>query len=600
MASFWSDGFLDEDDDINGEIAEKKVWEIGRDGVILLVDATGPMFRNDHASDEDEFSPFQKCMKCAKSVMMNKIISSDKDLLGIVLYGTNKHQNSSDFKNIYTLQELDMPDANRILQIEGLEKGTIDFEQDFGHSSSYALSDAFWECSNMFANSTYKLSHKRILLFTCTDEPHKNDRELEKRALKKAKDLSDIGIELELLHLGGLFDISKFFCDIINDENSSSVGNPAERFEELITRVRMKENKKRANARLPFHLSKGLKFSVGIYALNRPATKGQYASVDSRSNEEVKCSTKYICVDTAQELLPTDIKLYQEFGGSKVIFEKEEVAMMKNLVEPGFHLLGFKPKQYLKPYYHLKEPTFIYPDEGTVTGSTSLFSALLESCLEKCVTPICVYKTTMSPPRFVALLPQEEEIDEYEFQSKPPGFNVIFLPYSDDIRKLKINSHAKASEDQVDKAKAIIDKMKFSFSPDMFENPAIQKFFRGLEAFALDRDDIEEFQDLTLVNTDRIDQKAGFALDEFNDLVFPAGYNAEAATKRKAPSKAAPAKKMKVEMVDVDVKEVAERGHLNKLTVPVLKSFCQSNKIKSTSQKKGDLVAAINSHFMIS
>ena len=59
----------------------------------------------------------------------------------------------------------------------------------------------------MFANSTYKLGQKRILLFTSTDDPHAGNRELRKRALKKAEDLSDLGIDLELLHMKqGIYD----------------------------------------------------------------------------------------------------------------------------------------------------------------------------------------------------------------------------------------------------------------------------------------------------------------------------------------------------------------------------------------------------------
>ena len=33
--------------------------------------------------------------------------------------------------------------------------------------------------------------------------------------------------------------------------------------------------------------------------------------------------------------MPTDIKFYQELGGEKVVFEKEEVAEMKSLGEKG-------------------------------------------------------------------------------------------------------------------------------------------------------------------------------------------------------------------------------------------------------------------------
>ena len=42
-----------------------------------------------------------------------------------------------------------------------------------------------------------------------------------------------------------------------------------------------------------------------------------------------------IVKDTGTELMPTDIKYYQLFGGEKVIFEKEEVTDMKKFGKPG-------------------------------------------------------------------------------------------------------------------------------------------------------------------------------------------------------------------------------------------------------------------------
>ena len=137
----------------------------------------------------------------------------------------------------------------------------------------------------------------------------------------------------------------------------------------------------------------------------------------------------------------------------------------------------------------------------------------------------------------------------------------------------------------------------------MFENPALQKFYRGLEAFALDRDDIEEYKDLTVPNAEAIQRKAGELISNFNSAVFPQGYSADSAAKRKTPSGGAAggggvAKKPKVDLlVDVNVKDVAEKGNLKKLTVPVLKQFCQTTGIKAASQKKGDLIDAINNHF---
>lgn len=53
----------------------------------------------------------------------------------------------------------------------------------------------------MFANSSYKISQKRILIFTVNDNPHAKNREFKNRAIRKAKDLSDLGIDIQLIHL---------------------------------------------------------------------------------------------------------------------------------------------------------------------------------------------------------------------------------------------------------------------------------------------------------------------------------------------------------------------------------------------------------------
>ena len=43
-------------------------------------------------------------LQCAKSLIQNKIISSEKDYLGIVFFGTEKDKTSyGDFKHIYVL-----------------------------------------------------------------------------------------------------------------------------------------------------------------------------------------------------------------------------------------------------------------------------------------------------------------------------------------------------------------------------------------------------------------------------------------------------------------------------------------------------------------
>eukprot|EP00794_Sanderia_malayensis_P005227 gene5227-5884_t len=613
--SVWGDSgrFLDELDEDGGLDQQQDEWRSGRDGVIFLIDYTEPMFTlssNDHDDDSCKESPFEICIKCARNTLMSKIISSDKDLVAIVFFGTEKFSNTNNFKHVYIYQDLDMPDADRIKNLETLMKDISEGNpaEIYGHSKSFSMADALWACSNIFANCTYNMASKRVMIFTNTDDPHENNPELKRRALRKAKDLEDLGIFIDLMHMkqrGKTFDISKFYKDIVffdEDEDPNILVDPSYKFEELLARVQCKEYKKRALASIPLRLSDGLELGVSVYTLCRPAVRSSYVKVDARSNEEVKTVTKYICEDTKQELMPTDIKYSQDFGGTKIKFEKNEVQTIGSLVDTGLHLLGFKPKSSIKPYYYVKPGQFVYPNDNAVSGSKSLFSALLKRCLARDVVPICMYmQRTGGTPRLAALMPQKEQLDEHGLQLKPAGFCLTFLPYSDDIRKLKLAETEKATNIMIDKAKEIVEKLKFKFSSENFENPSLQLFYRTLEALALDRDEVEPVKNATLPMTDEMEAKAGKLMAEFNNLVFPDGYReiAKTAAKRKDASSGTAAKRTRVEPGELDMRKEAANGTLNQLTVPILKEFCRMNKLKPASTKKAHLIDVIQGYFEV-
>ena len=54
-----------------------------------------------------------------------------------------------------------------------------------------------------------------------------------------------------------------------------------------------------------------------------------------------------------------------------------------------------------------------------------------------------------------------------------------------------------ANADQINKAKEVINKLKFKFQSEAFENPVIQKHWRNIEALALERSEVEELDDHT-------------------------------------------------------------------------------------------------------
>ena len=93
----------------------------------------------------------------------------------------------------------------------------------------------------------------------------------------------------------------------------------------FVSRVQGKCYKKRALSRLPLKIPGKFEFGIAVYALCRSAARPSYVKIDSGRNEEVKSVTKLICEDTGQELMPTDLKYSQDFGGEKVFLSSTVV-----------------------------------------------------------------------------------------------------------------------------------------------------------------------------------------------------------------------------------------------------------------------------------
>ena len=108
---------------------------------------------------------------------------------------------------------------------------------------------------------------------------------------------------------------------------------------------------------------------------------------------------------------------------------------------------------------------------------------------------ICRMTKTSSPPKFIALLPQKEELDKEGVQVTPPGMHVILLPFADDIRSLRFEAQPKANNDQIGKAKRLVKTLRIRFDSRNFENPSLQRHYANLQALALDRETTEETPD---------------------------------------------------------------------------------------------------------
>lgn len=573
----------------------------GRDSLIFLVDASEAMF---DSQGENGLTPFDMSIQCIQSVYTSKIISSDRDLLAVVFYGTEKEKNSVNFKHIYVLQELDTPGAKRVLELDKFKgsTGKTYFQTQMGHGAEYSLNEVLWVCANLFSSVQFKMSHKRIMLFTNEDDPHRGDSAKASRARTKAGDLRETGIFLDLMHLkkDGGFDISLFYRDIISVTEDEDLGvhfEESSKLEDLLRKVRAKETRKRVLCRLKFKLNKDIAFTVGIYNLVQKAIKPFPVKLYRETNELVKTKTRTFNVNTGSLLLPTDTMRCQVYGNRQIVLEKEETEMLKHFDDPGLVLIGFKPSALLKRHHYLRPSLFVYPEEQLVSGSSTLFHALLIKCLQKDVVALCRYTPRKNiPPYFVALMPQEEELDDQKVQVTPPGFHLIYLPYADDKRKVPVTHKVSANPDQVDKMKAIVQKLRFKYRNDSFENPVLQQHFRNLEALALDLMEPEQAEDLTMPKLKEMDKRLGSLVDEFKDLVYPPDYNPEGkASKRKQDDEGLESKKPKVELSEEALKAHVSQGTLGKLTVPMLKEACRICKLKAGT-KKQELLDILTKH----
>ncbi|GAA6219979.1 X-ray repair cross-complementing protein 6 isoform X2 [Lates japonicus] len=600
----WNAYYHNEDEEEEQEEGEQSGGDYkitGRDSLVFLVDASKEMFIK---GEDGRPSNFDMTMEVVRSVYTSKIISSHRDLVALVFYGTEQSKNPrNSFKHVYVYHDLDEPGAKRVQDVDGLrgDKGA-QLAADTMGSGETSLGDALWCCANLYSDIKLRLSHKRLMIFTCRDDPHGGDSTKDRQARTKANDLKETGVVIDLMHMmkPGGFDVSLFFCDVVSPpEDESELGlqlEPCDKLEDLKKRVRAKEQKKRTMARLNLCLGKGVNVAVGMYATAVMTRKPLAIRLYRETNEPVRSKTRTFHTQTGSLLLPSEIKKAQVYGKKQIVMERDEVDTIKKFDDPGLLLMGFKPMEKLKLHHHIRPAVFLYPEEDEVKGSACLFSALLMKCREKNVFALCRCISRRNyPPRFVALVPQKEVVDQGKVQITPPGFNAIFLPYADDIRTVDAPQCPVASQMQVDKMKEIVSKLRFKYRSDAFENPVVQQHYRNLEALALDMMAPEDTEDLIMPKVEQIDQRLGPLVQEFKDLVYPDSYNPESkpAAKRKTDTGGGAEKKPKMEVSEDELKAHMQNGTLGKLTVPILKEACKQFGIRTTGTKKQELLDAL-------
>lgn len=289
---------------------------------------------NEHLKylDSNTFTAFQAAMKCVASTMKNKIISSESDRIGVICYNTGKSKNPAGFPHIFYLQELDIPDAPSILEIEKFSNKPEVFKEKFSSSDAeFPFGNVFWTIANIFSDKKFIGCQKRVFLFTCEDTPNGKSESLQRAAKTRGRDLIDLGISLELFALPKpvgssiykQFNYKQFYSSIISDlEEEEENQDQLSKFEELLSSVRRRETRKRALARTEMSLGPSMNLSVKLYSLYMETKKGQYIWQNEKSGKLVTPKTEWICKKTGKLLQQSNFKFSFDYGGNKVTLRK--------------------------------------------------------------------------------------------------------------------------------------------------------------------------------------------------------------------------------------------------------------------------------------
>jgi ATP-dependent DNA helicase 2 subunit 1 len=503
---------------------------------------TAPIQTDTKKPDID--SPASAALKCAYALMQQRIISNPKDMMGILLYGTEqskfREQNPSDnqgsYPHCYLLSDLDVPAAEDVKALKILIEDEEAFEKlVVPTKEEVKMSEVLFCANQIFTTRASNFSSRRLFIVTDNENPHSSDKAARATATVRAKDLYDLGVQIELFPIakpGTDFDRSKFYDDIIYSFSASSTEEPAPiagsatvpsttgngltLLASLLSSINSKAVAKRALfGNLPLELGPGLKISVkGYIIIKRQEPKRScYVWLGGESPQIAKGVSALLADDTARSVEKTEVRKAFKFGGAQITFTTEELANLKNFGEPGIRIIGFKPISMLPIWANLKPATFIYPSEEEYVGSTRVFAALHQKLLKDQLMGLSWFIARKNAaPVIAAIIPGEEKVDDDGMQLIPEGLWIIPLPYADDIRQNPETTLIRAPESLIDLTRVIIQQLqlpKAEYRPERYPNPALQWHYRILQAIALDEDLPKVPEDKTLPRYRQIDKRIG-------------------------------------------------------------------------------------------
>lgn len=197
-----------------------------KDAVLFAIDVSESMLEISPSSGDkktDQDCATVAALKCAYQLMQQRIISNPSDMMGVLLFGTEKSKMTEDedgrgstaYPHCYLLTDLDVPGAEDVKSLRDLVQN--DDEEGILEPSSeeqVSMANVLFCANQIFTTKAPNFSSRRLFLVTDNDRPHAEDKAMREAAAVRAKDLFDLGVIIELFPIsqnGKEFDKSKFY-----------------------------------------------------------------------------------------------------------------------------------------------------------------------------------------------------------------------------------------------------------------------------------------------------------------------------------------------------------------------------------------------------
>ncbi|KAJ5223456.1 hypothetical protein N7468_007998 [Penicillium chermesinum] len=640
------EGYNHEDETYDEEEVDETSFRAVKDAILFAIDVSSSMLEprpSENPKKPGGVSPASAALKCAYHLMQQRIISNPRDMIGVLLYGTEAskfYDEDGDlvsYPHCYLFTDLDIPSAQEVKELRGLAEDEEEARKILQPSKEpVSMANVLFCANQIFTSKAPNFLSRRLFIVTDEDNPHADNKSLRSAATVRARDLYDLGVNIELFPIsrpGHEFDTSKFYDDIIyktsptdgeapaylqpDTNEPTAKGDGISLLNSLLSSINSRSVPRRTLfSNVPLEIGPGFKISVNGYLLlkRQEPARSCYVWLGGETPQIAKGVTTQMADDTAQTVEKGDIRKAYKFGGEQVSFTTEEQQALRSFGDPVIRIIGFKPLSALPFWANLKHPSFIYPSEEDYIGSTRVFSALQQKLLKsQKLALVWFIPRKNASPVLAAMIAGEEKVDENGVQKIPPGMWIIPLPFADDVRQNPETNRIEAPDSLIDLMRQVVQQLqlpKAVYDPQKYPNPSLQWHYRILQALALDEDHPGEPEDKTIPKYRQIDKRAGeYVLawaEELDTQIKKLGLTAATKTTlvKRGPKESSetagspPSKRVKVESgnIDSEVKKSFEKGTVAKLTMPTLKEFLHAHG-RSSAGKKADLVDRVEQFF---